>query len=140
MSDDPIEQGGCLCGAVRFELPRSGVVTANNCHCRDCQRSTGSGFATICMVPDAAFTLLSGEPRSYEVTGEGGGKVDRSFCGDCGSPLFSRVTAAPGLTFVKAAVFDDPSWIEVAGSWWSRSAQPWAPVDDSKPVTEGNPG
>jgi hypothetical protein len=80
---------------------------ANHCHCRDCQRCTGSGFATFVVVPEAAFEL-SGEPRGFTVTGESGGSVTRSFCPSCGSQLYSQVTIMPGFFFVKAAASRTP--------------------------------
>jgi hypothetical protein len=139
MSSEQIEQGACTCGAIRFHFDRSAVVGSNHCHCRDCQRSTGSAFATFCMVPEAAFELEQGTPRSYSVDGESGKGVTRSFCGDCGSQLYSTVGVMPGFLFVKAGVLDDASWMEPASDFWASSAQPWV-----KPLTgvvhERNPG
>ena len=85
---------------------RSAVVSAAHCHCRDCQRATGSAFATFCIVPEAAFSV-EGEPSSWHVEGESGRGVDRSFCGTCGSQLYSQVEVMPGLFFVKTGVMDD---------------------------------
>jgi hypothetical protein len=140
MSEAGRVRGSCLCGAVRFEIERSGVVSAHHCHCDDCRRATGSGFATFCMLPESAFEQLGAEPKLYEVTGESGGKVNRAFCGTCGSQLYSKVGVMPGFLFVKAGVLDDASWVEPVSSFWGSSAQPWAPADTRHPVHEGNPG
>lgn len=142
MSDSrgEVQPGGCLCGAIRFEIDRSTILAASHCHCTDCQRSTGCAFATFCMVPEAGFKNLSGEPRFYGVTGTSGNDVERGFCADCGSPLYSRVAMAPGILFVKAGTFDDASWIEPSSSYWSVSAQPWAPANENLPIHERNPG
>ncbi len=139
MSENEKLTGGCLCGAIRLEVDRSAVVSANNCHCSDCQRSTGSAFATIVLIPDSAFELTSGEAKCFSVTGSSGKSVTRSFCPDCGSPLWSQVEVAPGLRFVKAGAFDDASWIEPASSYWGDSAQPWAPPVEGIPVHAQNP-
>jgi len=139
MVDGPVEQGRCLCGAVTYTFPRSAVVGANHCHCRDCQRSTGSGFTTFCFVPEAAMAL-SGETRSYTVKGQSGGDVTRHFCGECGSQLFSQVTVMPGFWFVKVASLEDSSWVEPGSSFWGDSAQPWAPPAEGLPVHGRNPG
>jgi len=139
MSDSNREQGGCLCGDVRFELDRAAVIGANHCHCRDCQRATGSGFATFCMVPEAAFAVRQGQPRSFSVKGASGGDVKRFFCGECGSPLYSTVTVMPGFAFVKAGVLDDASWVQPGSDFWGSSAQPWSPPLTDV-VHEGNPG
>ncbi|MDG2336235.1 MAG: GFA family protein [Myxococcota bacterium] len=139
MSNSQKSECGCLCGAIRFEIDRDAVVSANHCHCSDCQKSTGSAFATIVLVPIDAFRMEAGETRSYSVTGSSGQSVTRSFCPDCGSPLWSEVEVFPGFRFVKAGAFDDASWIEPASSYWGDSAQPWAPPAEGLPVHAQNP-
>ena len=121
---------------LRFQYRRQVLI---------CQSSlgrgiTGSAFATFCIVPEASFRTSSGAPRFYGVTGTSGGSVERGFCGDCGSPLFSRVAMAPGFLFVKAGALDDASWISPASSFWGASAQPWATPASELAVHEGNPG
>ena len=44
-------EGRCLCGAYHYQFDREQVVSAHHCHCKDCQKMTGSGKATIVMVP-----------------------------------------------------------------------------------------
>ena len=138
MSDSTIE-GHCLCNAIRIRVDRSRVISAHHCHCRDCQRSTGSGFTTFCMVPDAGVTLVQGELGSCTVTGDSGNTVTRSFCRDCGSPIYSTASLAPGLTLVKAGCLEDSSWIEPASIFWTDSAQPWCPPVEGVPGHERNP-
>lgn len=140
MSDAARDEGGCLCGAVRYAADRSAVVTANHCHCRDCQRSTGGGFVTFFALPEAAFELAQGDLGDYTVTGASGGTVTRSFCRACGTAMFSRVSAMSGFYFVKAGTLDDPSWVEPVSSYWGSSAQPWAPPAAGLPVHDHNPG
>jgi hypothetical protein len=136
-----IEQsGGCLCGAVRFHIDQSAVVSAHHCHCRDCQRATGSAMATFAAVPDSAFTLESGEVKSFAVTGQSGGQVARAFCPECGSQLWSEVTVMPGVKFIKGGAFDDASWIKPVSSFWTGSAQPWGPPAAGIQQFETNPG
>ena len=50
MNENTIETGGCLCGNIRYEFKRKDVVSAGHCHCKDCQRITGSGKATIVFI------------------------------------------------------------------------------------------
>lgn len=138
MAED-IATGGCSCGAVRFSFPRTAVLSAAHCHCRDCQRATGSAFATFCFVPEAAF-MIEGEPKGYTVHGESGQGVVRSFCPTCGSQLFSQVEVMPGVYFVKAGVLDDASWVEPASSYWASSAQPWCTPNPDIPAHDKNPG
>lgn len=139
MSDSPVERGRCSCGAVTFSFPRSAVVGANHCHCRDCQRATGSGFTTFCMVPAEAVEL-SGTPRGHTVQGESGRDVTRYFCAECGSQLWSEVAVMPDFYFVKVASLDDSSWVAPGSTFWADSAQPWAPPVPGVPVHARNPG
>lgn len=130
--------GGCLCGAIRYRFPPEAVISAAHCHCSDCQKATGSGKATILFLPTETLQI-EGECRTYTVVGTDGGHVTRGFCGHCGSPVISYVEEVPAMRFIKAGSLDDSSWVEVASSFWSRSAQEWSPVDARVPSFEGNP-
>jgi hypothetical protein len=79
-------QGGCLCGAVRFEITHP-FISAGYCHCTHCQRRTGTGSSANGRVRQDGFELLCGAEalRSYQPSA-GRPKL---FCGDCGSALFS---------------------------------------------------
>jgi len=140
MSDAARDEGGCLCGAVRYSLDRDTVATANHCHCRDCQRSTGGGFVTFVALPESGFELASGDLGAYTVTGDSGGTVTRSFCRACGSALYSQVSVMPGFYFVKAGSLDDASWVKPASSYWVSTAQPWAPAAEGLQGHARNPG
>ena len=139
MSDEGKVGGGCLCGAIRFEIDRTGVISANHCHCKDCQRSTGSAFASFAVVGEGALSVTGDEPRGFRVLGKSGKGVTRYFCSQCGSPLWSEVELMPGFRFVKAGSFDDASWLEPVSIYWGESAQPWAPPIEGLPVDAQNP-
>jgi hypothetical protein len=81
-------RGGCMCGAVRYECSTEPLVTAN-CHCRDCQQSSGSPFASVLLVPQAAVKI-TGEVKWFDVKADSGNMFSRRFCPNCGSPLFGR--------------------------------------------------
>ncbi|NQY41713.1 MAG: GFA family protein [Henriciella sp.] len=130
--------GGCLCGKVRYSFDRSKVISAHHCHCTDCQKSTGSGKATIVLVPTTAFDL-EGKLKTYTVTGTDGSHVTRGFCDNCGSPLVSFIEENPALRIIKAGCIFDSSWIEISSSFWSDSAVAWSPVDEEHPFVPQNP-
>ena len=65
---DVTQKGGCLCEAVGYEFSQSNVISAHHCHCKDCQKSTGSGRATILLIPADALEV-NGEIKYYSVTG-----------------------------------------------------------------------
>src|SRR5437867_1208476 len=51
--------GGCACGAVRYECSAEPVI-ALNCHCRDCQRASGTAYASGIFVPGVALRITKG--------------------------------------------------------------------------------
>ncbi len=131
--------GGCICGNFTYRFDRDQVVSAHHCHCRDCQKTTGSGKATIVLIPTDILES-EGELKTYTVVGTDGSHVTRGFCPNCGSQLISYVEEMPALRFVKAGSLDDSSWVKVDSSFWSSTAEPWSPVDQGCPSVEKNPG
>ena len=123
-----IKNGGCLCGNVRYQFSQSDSLTSHHCHCKDCQKSTGSGKATILLIPKEALEI-EGDLKFYSVTGKSGSHVTRGFCENCGSPVMSFVEENPDLKFIKAGSLDDSSWISIASNFWSSTANQWSPTD-----------
>ena len=119
-------EGGCLCGAVRYSVAAEPVMQAV-CHCKNCQCQAGSGWSMIMGVPAAALAI-TGEVKTYQDHGESGGDVLRQFCPTCGSPLFSRVSAAPDLVFIKAGTLDDTSQFTPQMQLWTDSKQHWVDI------------
>src|SRR6266849_7339317 len=101
--------GGCACGAIRYECAAAPFL-ALNCHCRDCQRASGSAYIAALVVPASAFTLRKGAPTYYAVTAESGHTTRRGFCPACGSPLVLKIDEFPALVSLRPASLDDPSW------------------------------
>ena len=108
-------QGGCLCGAIRYETvgPPARVVF---CHCKFCQRATGSSFLLETMFEREKFALLKGQPARYELTSEGSGKrVVINFCAQCGTKIYLDLDSVPKDIGLYAGTFDDPSWFDRLG-------------------------
>ena len=123
-----IKTGGCLCENIRYKFSQSDYLTSHHCHCKDCQKSTGSGKATILLIPKEALEI-EGDLKFYSVTGKSGSHVTRGFCENCGSPVMSFVEENPDLKFIKAGSLDDSSWISIASNFWSSTANQWSPTD-----------
>ena len=99
--------GGCLCGAVRFEVsgPPDKVGT---CHCRMCQRWSGTAFTTGVRYPRVAFRFTKGEPKVYQSSAI----MERGFCSECGSLIIYWYTTDKkdaDRVWLSLANFDDPS-------------------------------
>jgi hypothetical protein len=122
--------GGCMCGAIRYECSSAPMMMAN-CHCRDCQKSSGSAFAAALMVPRSAVTF-TGEVKNYEVKGDSGNAIGRGFCANCGSRLFTAPANADFIS-LQAGSLDDPSWFQSQADIYVASAQPWDYLNPDSP-------
>jgi hypothetical protein len=103
-------EGGCLCGKVRYRTTAD-PARVTICHCRFCQRATGSAYMVEPIFAKGDFTLLAGSPHVYEKLSEGSGKMVRvHFCADCGTKLWLSFERFPDVIGVYAGTFDDPCW------------------------------
>lgn len=119
--------GKCLCGQASYEVSVDPSATAV-CHCRNCQRQAGSAFSIITVVPTSAVAIR-GELKTYVDTADSGRALERKFCPECGSPLFSVLVDVPHITFIKAGTLDDVSTLKPDFQIWCKSAQPWLQLD-----------
>jgi hypothetical protein len=124
--------GGCACGAIRYECATEPLYMGN-CHCRDCQRATGSAYFAAVGMSTAAFRLTAGTPAYYEKLADSGNTMRRAFCPQCGSPVFLTNSARPNLVVLYAGSVDDPSWVRPARDIYTASAQPWDYMDPALP-------
>ena len=128
----PTLSGGCACGAIRYTCTAAPLF-ALNCHCRDCQRESGSAFAAILAVPRAGFTVTQGSPGRFTVTADSGHPTTRVFCPSCGSPLFGLPGSAPEMVTIRAGSLDDPAAFRPTQEIFTASAQPWDHMDPALP-------
>lgn len=129
--------GGCLCGAVRYEvteLPKSAGI----CHCRTCQQTTGSASYPFIAVWSDALSI-SGEYKEYTSIGQSGKPVHRGFCAQCGSLLFGRPEAWPSIRTVAASSLDSPEEYKPLVHVWTENAQPWDYMDPELKSFARNP-
>ena len=119
-----IHEGGCHCGAVRFRATNEPVRKAA-CHCRSCQRRTGSAFGMGAYFNESDVEL-DGELRTYEHRSDESGRWLRiEFCLNCGGTVTWTAEALPGMRAIAVGSFDDPKWFKPRRFGWMRSAHPW---------------
>ena len=123
--------GGCTCGAIRY-VAEADPILMLNCHCRDCQRASGSAFAPIVVVPGASLEI-QGELRYHAVVGGSGARVRRGFCPNCGNPVAMKLESMPEIAGLFAASLDDPSVHQPSVEIFTASAHPW---DHMAPETQ----
>jgi hypothetical protein len=97
-------QGGCHCGAVRFEVTGAPARVAL-CHCGDCRRHAGAPMVAWAIVGANQFRVLQGALATYASSEHG----RRHFCAACGTGLtYTNAEFAPGTVDVQVAAMDDP--------------------------------
>ena len=123
-------EGGCLCGAVRYQLkamPQSVVV----CHCTHCQRASGSAFSVNLLVKEDAYEQR-GETKFFLDTGDSGLPSHRHFCSHCGSPLMTKAANLPGMVLLKAGTLDNQEGLQPQAEIYTDHATQWhSPVPGS---------
>src|ERR1041384_6185687 len=96
-----MRKGSCLCGSVKVTLSAD-PVAVGVCHCRDCQKQTGTSFSLVALVPLGAVEV-TGDLGRIDTRGDSGHAVERRFCPRCGSPIRtdSEGTRQQGITIIK---------------------------------------
>ena len=121
MPDLPIE-GGCRCGRVRFRLTEAPWMEAA-CHCRGCQRMTGSAFSTTLIMPASGFAVIAGDTV---IGGLHGDEADHHHCDWCRSWVFTKPRADLGFVNVRATLLDDAGWFAPWMETQTDEKLPWA--------------
>lgn len=127
--------GRCQCGAIAYAVDAA-PITVYACHCRECQRQSGSAFGLSALFPADAVRITRGAPAERQ-RATGSGRISTGyFCAGCGNRIMNRSGGAAAL---KPGTLDDPSWVRPAGHIWTDSAQRWtAPLRDG-PTYLGQP-
>ncbi len=121
--------GGCACGAVRYETSSS-FAFSFQCHCRKCQRATGTGHAPAFAV-EMAETRLTGPIKHYGHRSDSGAATRTGFCSECGSPILSMTERFPERYYFLAATLDDPSGFKPEFAVFADEAMPWDPAPEA---------
>ncbi len=130
---DPIT-GGCLCGAVRYEV-RGRFLRAGHCHCSRCRRHSGGAVGTQGRVRLQDFRLLSGRDRITSYRPEGG--MAKAFCSVCGASLFGGTwPEGPEVSIRLGSVDGDPG-IRPQCHTHVGSRAPWDSILDDLPQFDG---
>lgn len=120
-----IMEGGCLCGAVRYQIDGHPRRTTN-CHCLHCRRSSGAAFVTWIECHPSHFRVVSGAPSRYESRPQ----VTRQFCGKCGAQLTYQHADEPDTIDVTACSLDDVAAVSPEDHVWCDRMVPWVKITD----------
>jgi hypothetical protein len=127
--------GGCACGAVRYRLASAPMFT-HCCHCRDCQRQTGSAFVINALIETDRIDILSGQPEPTPVPTDSGGPHDVYRCPSCHTALWSDYGRRPWLRFVRVGTLDYAAAIAPDVHIFTRSRLPWVTLPAGAPAFE----
>ena len=100
-------EGGCYCGAVRFRASGEPIFKGQ-CHCRECQYSTGGHPNVVMGMPEGEFSYTKGAPKQFRRS-DLPNPVTREFCPTCGTHIAAKSPGLPGAVLLKVGTFDDPS-------------------------------
>jgi hypothetical protein len=129
--------GGCLCGAVRYESLAAPIIT-RVCWCRVCQYIAAGNGTVNTFFKTESFTVR-GETQDYQSVADSGNVIHRRFCPHCGTPLFTAAESRPHVIGVRAGTLDDPNCVQPAVTIWTASAPRWACIAESLPQVERQP-
>lgn len=132
-------EGGCYCGAVRYEGSGEPLFKGQ-CHCRECQYASGGGPNYVMALAGDAFRYMKGSPSAF-TRSDLESPVTREFCGDCGTQLVSRAPAMPGAALIKVGTLDDPAAFEGPQvAIFTCDLQPFHQIPEGLPSFERTPG
>jgi hypothetical protein len=117
-----IQEGGCLCSAIRFRISGEPAFSSI-CHCATCRRASGAPAVAWLTYDRGQVQILTGQPRIFR-SSHG---VARQFCGTCGSQLSYETITSPTTIDITTASMDYPNlfpptlevWLEHRVSWQS---------------------
>jgi hypothetical protein len=98
-----------------------------------------AGNATVGAMFDKTDVKVTGRRSEYVSTADSGSIMHRTFCPDCGTPLFSEAESRPNVIFVRVGTFDDPEFGKPTVAIWTASAPTWACFDPNMPKIERQP-
>jgi hypothetical protein len=117
--------GGCACGAVRYETDAA-PFHRTLCHCIDCRRAAGAPAVAWFSVPAAELRFVRGAPAAQRSSP----RVERTFCGACGTPLSYRNDAYPEEVDVITCSLDDPEAASPKDHTFASQKLGWMRTDD----------
>jgi len=129
----PLE-GGCDCGHVRYRM-ETAPLFVHCCHCRWCQRESGTSFALNAMIEADRVTVLGAEPEIVPTPSASGQGQDIARCPRCRIAVWSHYAGAgPVIRFVRVGTLDNPDALPPDIHIFTASKQPWIVLPPGVPA------
>ncbi|ULB08999.1 GFA family protein [Cereibacter azotoformans] len=130
-------EGGCTCGEVRYRLTERPLFV-HCCHCRWCQRETGSAFALNALIETERVSLLRGAPEMGTLPSASGQGQEVARCPSCRTALWSHYGGTGRLmAFVRVGALDAPELCPPDIHIYTSTRLTWVVLDDRVPAMEG---
>ncbi|MHA7874777.1 GFA family protein [Roseivivax sp.] len=125
--------GGCQCGAIRYEIGEA-PAAFYICHCRDCQRQSGSAFGQSLQVHTKSLRV-TGTPATFARQAASGRSMHCLYCPDCGTRLWHVRAEGSPFVSLKAGTLDDPDWLRPCAEIFTDRRRAWVKVTPAPPLT-----
>jgi len=133
---DAHHDGGCTCGAVRYRMT-SGPLFVHCCHCRWCQRESGSAFALNALIEASRVLVSKGAPEMVDTPSNSGKGQQIARCPTCRIGLWSNYGGLGDVVrFVRVGTLDDPDRLPPDVHIYTMSKQPWVVLPPGVPAME----
>jgi hypothetical protein len=131
---DPSFDGRCTCGAVRYRMT-SAPMFVHCCHCRWCQRETGTAFALNALIESDRVQLLGGEPEVVHTPSNSGVGQKIARCPTCRVALWSNYGGAGDkIRFIRVGTLEEPDRLPPDIHIYTMSKQPWVVLPEGMPA------
>lgn len=131
---DSTIEGACTCGDVRYRM-NSGPLFVHCCHCRWCQRETGSAFALNAFIEVDRFEVLQGRVEMVNIPSASGHGQAVARCPSCQIALWSHYAGmGEKICVVRVGTLDEPDRLPPDIHIYTDSKQPWVILPDDVPA------
>ncbi|MBN9429042.1 MAG: GFA family protein [Burkholderiales bacterium] len=129
--------GQCHCGAITYEAEvEPGTIAI--CHCRDCQRQSGSVFRTNIPAAAETFRITKGVPRTYLKIADSGNRRIHAFCENCGGPIYACAAENPKSYSLRVGALNQGHELGAPSRQiWTRRRVAWLPPLQDVPAADG---
>ena len=132
--EEPPFEGVCTCGAVRYRLNKKPMFV-NCCHCRYCQRETGSAFVINAMIESDQVEILAGKVETTKIPSASGSGQDIVHCPKCHIVLWSHFAGlGDKMRYVRVGTLDEPDRLPPDIHIYVSSKQPWVLLPEGVPA------
>lgn len=126
---DVVTEGGCLCGAVRYQV-HGQPVHSMICHCQTCRKAAGAPVVAWLTFPHERFSFVRGLPAEFRSSP----RVIRTFCSSCGTPLTYIHADRSTEVDVITCTLDDPNAFPPSHHSWVSHDPHWLRFHDGLPA------